>query len=199
MVQGSDPDPANVLSTLGKRQARTLGRALLMDGVVPASAWSSPLPRARETRDITLKVMGCRLPVRNDPRLVEMCKGLRGLPGGMEGRRTDEVKTPAYREAYKRGGWDFRHGSVESKGETARETGRRVLTAMNDFADHLEADATGLVFMHGQAARYGVGGALGWPDIQQVDTDYRLGNCEGLIVNRNARKRWEFVGRMAAA
>lgn len=166
---------------------------------MPALVWSSPLPRARQTCDITLDVMGCGLPVHNDIRLAEMCKGLKDLPGGMEGRLRELVETPEYWEQYRRGGWDFRHGSKESKGETAREVGVRVLAAMNEVADGLEEDATAFVFTHGQAARFGLGGALDWPDIRHINREYKMDNCEGLIMSRNPKKRWEFVGRLTLA
>jgi broad specificity phosphatase PhoE len=142
--------------------------------------------------------MSCNLPVAEDDRLREMCKGLEGLPGGMEGRLRVDVETPDYRQQYKKHGWKFRHGSLESQGETAEEVGIRTLAAMNDIADHLGSDAMGLVFTHGQAIRFGVGAALGWPDIQQVNTEYMLGNCEGIVLNRNAGDMsWQVAGRIA--
>jgi broad specificity phosphatase PhoE len=194
-TQGSDPDPANTLDELGEHQADRLGQILEDRGVSPAGAWSSPLPRARQTCDRVLGVMGCDVLVVEDPRLVEMCKGRKGLPGGLEGRSHDEVKTPAYRQAFKEQGWKFRHGSLESGGETAEEVGRRVLSAMNDYADQLGTGETGLVFGHGQANRFGVGAALGWPDFQWLATECRLGNCEGLIMDRTAGL-WRFTGRV---
>jgi broad specificity phosphatase PhoE len=141
--------------------------------------------------------MRCGLPVREDSRLREICKGSNGLPGGLEGRKRSEAKTPAYREGYKRVGWDFRHGSLESGGETARETGTRFLDAMNAIASELADDATGFVFAHGQAIRYGIGAALGFPDLRHIDADYRLDNCESLLVARSAEERWRCLGRMA--
>jgi len=198
-VQGSDSDTRNTLSDKGRQQALALGRMLARQGILPAEVWSSPLVRARETGDIVLRAMSCSLPVHEDARLREMCKGLKGLPGGMEGRRRDEVKTPEYREQYKQGGWDFRHGSLESGGETARETGMRYLSVMGDIADGLEDGATALVFAHGQGSRYGVGAALGFPDIQQIDALHKLGNCESLSVGRHADMQWQFLERVAAA
>ncbi len=197
-VQGSDPDPANVLSDRGRQQAYMLGHVLVGGGIAFAGVWTSPLVRARQTCDLALSVVGSDLPVRGDPRLREMCKGLRGLPGGMEGRRRNEVKTPEYRAQYKQGGWDFRHGSLESGGETARETGTRFLAAMNDAADSLADDETGLVFAHGQAIRFGLGAALGFPDIQKLDAECRLDNCEGFLTACNAENQWQFLGRLAA-
>jgi|GEM_PF-1064902 len=198
-VQGSDPDPANTLNYKGKLQALALGRMLAEQDILPAKVWSSPLVRARETCDITLKAMSCVSPVHEDPRLREMCKGLRGLPGGMEGRRRDEVKTPEYREQYRRDGWDFRHGSLESGGETAREVGARYLSAMHDITDELEDGTTGFVFAHGQSSRYGLGAALGFPDIQQIDANYKLGNGEYLAIARTTDMGWQFLGRVAAS
>jgi broad specificity phosphatase PhoE len=197
-VQGSDSDPANTLSEKGRRQALALGRMLARQGILPAEVWSSPLVRARETGDIVLKAMSCSLPVHEDDRLREMCKGLNGLPGGLEGRRRDEVKTPEYREGYTQDGWDFRHGSLESGGETARETGMRYLSVMDDIADSLEDGATAFVFGHGQGNRYGVGAALGFPDIQRIDAMYKLGNCERLSITRTAAMQWQSVERMTA-
>lgn len=197
-VQGSDPDPANALSEKGISQAYALGCMLARQGIVPAGVWSSPLIRARQTCDIALGVMGCVLPVQEDPRLGEMCKGLKGLPGGMEGRPRHEAKTPEYREQFRRGGWDFRHGSLESGGETARETGTRFLAAIHAAADVLQDDTVGLVFTHGQVSRFGLGAALGFPDLEQLSADYRLDNCESLIVGRDMERQWEYLGRLAA-
>ena len=120
------------------------------------------------------------------------------MPGGLEGCKSTEVKTPAYREAYRRLGWDFRHGSLESGGETAREAGLRFLAAMNMIADRMAGGATGLVFGHGQAIRYGLGAALGFPDIKEWDAKYRLDNCETLIARRSTKRQWQIVGRIAA-
>jgi broad specificity phosphatase PhoE len=199
-VQGSDPDPANTLNQKGVKQAYALGDLIASRRITPASVWSSPLVRARQTCDIVLRVMECNLPVNEDPRLQEMCKGLRGLPGGLEGCRREEVKTPAYREQYQQLGWDFRHGSLESCGETAREAGWRFLAAIHMIADRLADNATGLVFAHDQVIRYGgIGAALGFPDIKELDANYKLDNCESLIVSRSAKKQWRFMGRMAAS
>jgi broad specificity phosphatase PhoE len=198
-VQGSDPDPANILSEKGKEQAYALGDLMVRRGITPASVWSSPLPRARQTCDIVLGVMRCNLPVNEDPRLQEMCKGLRGLPGGLEGRKRQEAKTAEYREQYRRFGWDFRHGSRESGGETAREAGLRFLAIMHMIADGLAGNATGFVFAHGQVIRYGIGAAFGFTDIKSLDANYRLNNCESLIVGRSAIKQWQLMGRMAAS
>lgn len=198
-VQGSDPDPTNILSTVGKDQSFTFGHVLAQRRIAPACLWSSPLPRARQTGRIVAKAMKCRLPIQEDPRLREICKGSRGLPGGLEGRRRDEAKTPAYREQYQRLGWDFRHGSLESGGETAREAGRRFLTVLNMIADGLADNATGLVFAHGQVIRYGIGAAWGFPDLKKIDASFRLGNCESLIVVRSPQRIWRLVGRMASA
>jgi glucosyl-3-phosphoglycerate phosphatase len=198
IIQGSSPDPANTLDGEGEKQARQLGRALAENGISPEGVWSSPLARARQTCDVALGVIGCKLPVTEDDRLREMCKGLADLPGGMEGQPRVEVETPAYWEQYKRQGWKFRHGSLESGGETAEEVGLRALSAMNDIADQLNIGETGLVFTHGQAIRFGVGAALGWPDIQRVNAEYMLGNCEGIVMDRSAGL-WCFTGRVACA
>lgn len=196
IIQGSGPDPTNTLDDKGEGQARRLGDVLAESGIYPQSVWSSPLIRARQTCDIALELIGHTLPVQEDDRLREMCKGLEDLPGGMEGRRREDVETPAYWQQYKEQGWDFRHGSVESRGETAREVGLRALAAMNTIAERLDAGETGLVFTHGQAIRFGVGAALGWPDIQQVNTEYMLGNCEGIVMDHNAGL-WQVAGRIA--
>jgi probable phosphoglycerate mutase len=197
VIQGSGPDPANTLDSAGEGQAQKLGRTLAAARIIPDGVWSSPLKRARQTCDIALAVVGCDLPVTEDERLREMCKGLEDLPGGMEGRRREEVETPAYWQQYKEQGWDFRHGSRESKGETAREVGARVLDAINDIADNLDG-GRGLVFTHGQAIRFGVGAALHWPDIDLVNAEYLLGNCEGIIMNRDAGL-WQVAGRIACS
>lgn len=198
-VQGSDPDPANTLSPKGREQAYKYGKLLVGRGIVPAGVWSSPLPRARETCDIVLRVMKCDLPVKEDPRLREICKGRRGLRGGLEGRKRDEAKPPAYRQQYLQFGWDFRHGSMESHGETAREAGRRFLAAMNMIADKLPSSAIGLVFAHGQAIRFGVGAGLGFPDIKWLDATYKLGNCDSLFATRSARRQWRVTDRLTVA
>jgi broad specificity phosphatase PhoE len=198
IIQGSGPDPANTLDTSGERQAYQFGRAMAEGKISPEGVWSSPLARARQTCDIALGVIGCKLPVTEDDRLREMCKGLVGLPGGMEGRPRGEVETPVYWQQYKEEGWKFRHGSLESGGETAEEVGLRTLAAMNDIADQLDTGETGLVFTHGQAIRFGVGASLGWPDIQQVNTEYMLGNCEGIVMGRSAGL-WQVTGRIACA
>lgn len=198
IIQGSGPDPANTLDDKGEKQALQLGNAMAESRISPKGVWSSPLARARQTCDIALGVIGCGLPVIEDDRLREMCKGLEDLPGGMEGRRREDVETSAYWRQYKKQGWDFRHGSLESQGETAREVGSRALAAMNDIAEHLDTGETGLVFTHGQAIRFGVGAALGWPDIQQVNTEFMLGNCEGIVVHHNAGS-WQVAGRIACA
>lgn len=200
IIQGSGPDPANTLDDTGEQQARTLGHTLALRGILPAGVWSSPLARARQTCDIALRVMGCPLPVTEDERLREMCKGLEDLPGGMEGRPRHTVETPEYWEQYRQDGWKFRHGSLESGGETAEEVGLRTLDAMNDIATNLGSGAVGLVFTHGQAIRFGVGAALGWPDIKQVNTEYLLGNCEGIVMKHDAEvSTWQVAGRIACA
>jgi broad specificity phosphatase PhoE len=198
IVQGSGPDPANTLDDVGERQARRLGRTLKHYGISPAGVWTSPLIRAAQTCEIALGVMGCTLTPTEDDRLREMCKGLEGLPGGMEGRRREEVETPEYWRQFKEQGWQFRHGSLESKGETAEEVGSLAFSAMNDIADQLSGGAIGLVFAHGQRIRYGVGAALGWPDIEYVNREYMLGNCEGIVMRRNDDDRsWRVAGRLA--
>lgn len=196
IIQGSGPDPSNTLDDKGERQALRLGNALAENGILPDGVWSSPLARARQTCDIALGIIGCQLPVTEDDRLREMCKGSEDLPGGMEGRRREDVETPAYWQQYREHGWDFRHGTLESRGETAREVGLRALAAMNDIAEHLDTGETGLVFTHGQAIRFGVGAALGWPDIQQVNKEYMLGNCEGIVMS-SAAGLWQVAGRIA--
>ncbi|HJQ08199.1 MAG TPA: histidine phosphatase family protein [Candidatus Saccharimonadales bacterium] len=200
IIQGSGPDPANTLDDLGERQAHRLGQTFADREISPAVVWSSPLARARQTCDTALEVMGCKLPVTEDDRLREMCKGLAGLPGGMEGRPRGDVETPQYWLEYKKQGWQFRHGSLQSGGETAEEVGIRTLSAMNDIADHVGSNATALVFTHGQAIRFGIGAALDWPDIQQVNTEYMLGNCEGIVMGRGTRNlSWHVASRIACA
>lgn len=198
VIQGSGPDPANTLDHEGEGQAYRLGQTLADKEITPAGVWSSPLIRARQTCDIALGVIGCKLPVTEDDRLREMCKGLAELPGGMEGRARGDVETPSYWEKYKEQGWKFRHGSLESKGETAEEVGFRTLAAMNDIAAQLNPSETGLVFTHGQAIRFGVGAALNWPDLQHVNTEYVLGNCEGIVMDYDAGL-WRVAGRVACA
>lgn len=196
-VQGSDPDPANTLSEKGEEQARTLGVLLMQRGVRPARAAFSPLVRARQTCDIALGVMGYgNLPVYEDARLGEICKGRKGLPGGLEGRKSIVVKTPEYREQYRQGGWDFRHGSLQSGGETARETGTRFLAALNTFADTLADGQTGLVFAHSQSIRFGLGAALGFPDIQPLHAEYKLNNSDGVMATRDSEMQWHVLGRL---
>jgi len=203
IIQGSGPDPNNKLDEDGEGQARRFGDTLVDLSIAPDGVWSSPLTRARQTCDIALGVLGCTLEVLEDDRLREMCKGLANLPGGMEGRRRKDVETPEHWQQFKEQGWDYRHGSLESQGETPREVGVRSLAAMNDIAAQLGAGKTGLVFTHGQAIRFGVGAALatasGWPDIEHINTEYMLDNCEGLIMDRNSSGLWRFAGRIAAA
>ena len=198
IIQGSGPDPANTLDDLGKMQAGWLGKGLLDRRIQVDGVWSSPLTRARQTCDIALGKMGLlHLPVTQDDRLREMCKGLAGLPGGMEGRRREDVETPEYWAAYKQHGWKFRHGSLESGGQTAEEVGLQTLSAMNDIASELGHGATGLVFTHAQAIRYGIGAALDWPDIQFINKQYLLGNCEAITMQRSEDLQWRVTGHLA--
>jgi glucosyl-3-phosphoglycerate phosphatase len=198
-VQGSNPDPANILTKTGRDQADAYARLLLARRIVLAGVWSSPLPRALETSGIVLNVMGCKLPARVDPRLREMSKGSRDLPGGLEGRNRREAKTPKYRAQYQQFGWNFRHGSLESGGETAWEAGLRSLAALNEIADSLADNATGLVVAHGQSIRYGAGIALGWLDIKWLDVNLKPKNCESLVLRRSAGRQWRFIGRLPAS
>lgn len=205
-IQGSGPDPSNVLHSLGEVQARTGAGTLLSMGIMAVGRYASPLPRARQTCDIQGRIMGCdNLPVHEDGRLREMCKGLKGLPGGMEGRPREEVETPEYWERCELEGWDCRYGTLESQGETPREVGIRSLAAWNDIADELAAQPRprrpfwrpmGLVYTHGLAIRYGIGNILGWPDIKEINKEYMLDNCHGIVVRRYTEdKRWEIAKR----
>lgn len=196
-VQGSDPDPSNTLTDLGRRQATAIGRKLNQRGIRPAVVWSSHLPRAKETRDIFLGQMGLsRMPVHEDVRLGEMSKGLRGKPGGLEGRLKSEAYTDEYRRQAKEQGWKFRHGSLESGGETPEEAGRRMLAAMRDIATLLDDGETAFVISHGQSIRYMVGLALGW-QVERADTELKLDNCQGVQVGLNGGNRLQLLGRVA--
>ncbi|HUC90131.1 MAG TPA: histidine phosphatase family protein [Patescibacteria group bacterium] len=206
IVQGSGPDPSNRLTCDVESQAARLAGTILGAGILATGVWVSPLARARQTCEISTEIMDYSLPIIEDERLREMCKGLVGLPGGMEGRWRTLVETEEYWQQYKEQGWKFRHGSEESKGETAEEVGVRALAAMNDAADYLAAQPlpfrpgwrpAGLLYAHGQTIRFGVGAALGWPDIDVVNKEYRLGNCHGIIMRRYTENGlWEMSGRI---
>ncbi len=205
IVQGSGPDPANTLDATGEFQAAQQAGALLGLGILATGIWSSPLPRARQTCQISTDLMGGNLAAEVDVRLSEMCKGLAGLEGGMEGRPREEVETEEYWRQFSAGGWTFRHGSLASGGQTAQEVGACMLNAINDIADGLfrlppgtlpGRRPVGLVYSHGQSIRYGIGAALGWPDIRFINREYRLGNCHGIIMRRSRNRHWSVADRI---
>src|SRR4051812_29793983 len=118
IIQGSGPEPENTLDATGREQSHAAALRLRAAGIVPALFFASPLPRARQTCEIVRDDMGFgHMTIHLEDNLREMCKGLKGLPGGMEGRKREDVETDQYWADFKRYGRKYRHGSPESKGE----------------------------------------------------------------------------------
>lgn len=207
VIQPSDLDPAFGLHQIGEHQARRLGGLVLDRGVIPRAVRVSPLPRARQTGALCLGIVGLNPPQEFDDRFVELCKGKPGKPGGMEGRRRQEVETPEYKQAFLEQSWQFRHGSQESGGETAQEVALRVAEGLDEFADYLDPfdqlerpgwAQVGFVFTHAQAIRFGLGPMLDWPDLFEViNKEYTVGNGCGIVVRRSkADKTWSVAGQL---
>jgi len=160
---------------------------------------AGPAERAQETARLAAEEMGLQLEIVTDPRLAELSKGNRWL-GGHENRLRRSVEKPRYRERKEERGWDFRHGTRISGGQTPREAGTRVLEWINEEPQNQSVDPTkrriDMAFGHGMSGRYGVGLAVEERDIKIVDRKYKMKNASAVVLTRRESGAWEVKGRI---
>jgi broad specificity phosphatase PhoE len=125
---------------------------------------ASQTTRTTETRELALEHMPGLTAIAPTPQLWEHRKGDKKL-GGLEGvLRSEAYPDEATRRKVKQN-WDFRHGTLESGGETAREAGERWLRWFNQVVerpnfqprvDDLETIPTIVAFGHNAVTAYGI-------------------------------------------
>jgi len=205
-IQAGDLQCAGLHPT-GEAQARSSAGLCLGRGLLPRLVLSSDIPRARQTSGIHLDILGNPVQPEYAIEYRELSKGGRNLPGGMEGRRRSEVETAEYWAAYHRDGWQHRHGSLESGGQTAEEVGMLVRGKREAFADELDTfdqlerpgwGLIGFVYTHAQAIRFGLGPILNWPHIFDViNKSYIVPNACGIVLARDkTTKAWSIAGKL---
>jgi probable phosphoglycerate mutase len=139
------------LNAVGRAQAETV--APVLAAFRPARLWSSDLARAFQTAEYVAGASG--LEIESDVRLREYDVGNRsGL--------TLAEFADAHPEEY--AAWVAQDPSLRVPGEESTEEVRdRVVPALHDCLDALEAGQTGIVVLHGACLKVGLMGLLGWP------------------------------------
>jgi len=139
------------LDPVGHDQAAAV--APYLSSLRPAALWSSDLARARQTCGYLERATG--LPMKYDARLREFDVGIR------EGMTLAEFEQrfPAEHASWVAG--DDRHRVAGA--EVASDVAARVVPALREALESLDADETGIVVMHGACIKVALLGLLGWP------------------------------------
>ena len=139
------------LNSTGHAQAKDV--AAVLAGFSPVRLWSSDLARARQTADAISEATG--LSVECDPRLREYDVGERS---GMTLAEAAERLPEAY-AAYRAG----TSATLVPGEETTEQVRDRVVPALLDCFDALDAGESGVAVLHGACLRVGLMGVIGWP------------------------------------
>lgn len=196
------------LSDYGETQSFALGYAVgefVSSNSLQVTTVDTPdVLRAIQTRDRLLSVAGFDpAPDLNSPdkRLRNMDKGnLQGMLRS-EAYPTEEIR---YRQAHD---WHFRHGTLESGGETAYEAGRRWLDWFRDEAQLAEENGNQnealLIVGCNFVTAFGTWmlthpnqdtpGSL--PDLKHVTENYKLDNGTAIVVEGEGDE-WEITERI---
>lgn len=150
------------LTEKGIEQARTLGRFLLGQGIIPSHTLSSPAVRTLETARYALEEMNLALVPTIHDDLHEMSQG------EWVGRPRADVYTEEVQAEIARLGKDFKLAG----GESMNDVGERMLSRMSTVIQNLPdgTDHTVLVFTHGVAIRCLVSHLFGWTHEQTFKT-----------------------------
>ncbi len=176
-VQGRAQGHADVgLDEVGRSQAEAM--APVLAELEPALLTSSDLTRARETAAFLEKATG--LSAIEDPRLREYDVGER------TGMTREEFAAHLGVDASM--SWDV-HAHVDVPGaETAEDVAARIVPAVREALDRLEAGETALVVTHGASLRIALVGLLGWP-VEGADSLETVSNCAWATVVEHAAGR----------
>jgi probable phosphoglycerate mutase len=152
------------LDETGHAQARAVAPTLA--AYRPSTLWCSDLSRAATTASYVGEA--CGLTPVADPRLREWGFGER------EGLTPAEFEAadPQAHAAFRQGRYDEVPGA--ERPEDVRE---RVVSALRDQLDATDDGDVAVVVAHGAAIKLGVGGLLGWPDLQAVRSLWGMHNC----------------------
>ena len=164
------------LDDVGQGQAAAM--APVVAAYAPTLLLSSDLARARQTAAHLETATG--LDARVDARLREYDTGER------TGLTVAEYAATLPPEEAAR--WDV-HSHVDAAGaESVEDVAIRLVPALQDVLDELEADQTAVLVLHGAALRVGVAGLLGWP-LEAADSLAALPNCGWAVLAERGRHR----------
>ncbi len=156
------------LDDMGRAQAEAM--ADMVADFEPVLLVTSDLARARETAAFLEKTTG--LTAREDRRLREYDVGER------TGLTAPEF---AARMGTSPSSWDV-HAHVDVPGaETSDDVAQRIVPALQQVLEDLQADETAVVVLHGAALRVGLAGAIGWP-ISTAATMESMRNCAWAVL-----------------
>lgn len=185
-VQGFSKDMP--LSEAGEAETYALGHAVgeyvLARSIEAVLVDSSDAKRTITTRDnvLTSSGLGDKAIIRPvDVRLRELAKG--NLEGML---RSDAYPTEDSRRR-QHNDWDFRHGTLESGGETALEGGVRWLEWLDEAERSVPPKGVLVAFCHGLTTAYGLtlrfNRSKDRPPLTQAK-DYLLPNCHALVLTK---------------
>ncbi|MEO5653118.1 MAG: histidine phosphatase family protein [Marmoricola sp.] len=156
------------LDDMGRAQAEAM--ADMVADFEPVLLVTSDLARARETAAFLEKTTG--LTAREDRRLREYDVGER------TGLTAPEF---AARMGTSPSSWDV-HAHVDVPGaETSDDVAQRIVPALQQVLEDLQADETAVVVLHGAALRVGLAGTIGWP-ISTAATMESMRNCAWAVL-----------------
>jgi glucosyl-3-phosphoglycerate phosphatase len=166
------------LDGVGRAQAKRAAKRLAT--YEPAFVWSSDLARARETADELAAVTG--VDVILDARLREYDVGLRqGL--------TFEQFEQRFPELFAR----YRAGDrvAVSGAEDDAEVAERMAAVLNEAADALGEQDTGVVVGHGASLRTGLLAFFGMPERSEILAG--MANCAWAALERHRDRGWQIM------
>ncbi len=140
------------LTGRGREEARSAGRWLRAEGIVPTTVHTSMLARTRDTADLVLEACGTpALPVLRTERLNERHYGaLQGMSRAAAAERYGAVRVAGWR----RGIHDRPPADASGRAESLADVRRRLRPYVNDeLLPALAAGETVLVVSHGNTLR----------------------------------------------
>lgn len=177
------------LSSLGIRQSKKLGRALLAKGLFPDDVFCSPARRTKETAKYSLTEMGLDMTPHEEEAIQELSQGI------VEGENRDEIYTDAVLEDIAQSGKDFKFEG----GESMNEVGLRMSNwVFQTFAPTLPEELERyFVYTHGGAIKYLASHIQSWSHAKTYETEIdntsvnlfviENGECKVKYLNREAQ------------
>lgn len=164
------------LTARGIEQAKTLGRAMLANNIIPDKVFASPAVRTRKTARYSLDEMGLDIEPTIHDDLQELSQG------HAEGKPRVEIFTEAVLQNIAKVGKDFK---LEG-GESMNEVGQRMHDWVMQATAGSDAEAHKyFVYTHGGAIKYLASHILGWEHAQTYQTAIDNTSVNLFVVENN--------------